>query len=239
MTCTSIFSKRLQNYIKKNKIPKKMILCHGRKSSKKYVKHYDKTIFVDFRKNISPDLCIDINDKNTYLLKCLKSKFKCIASIYSPIPIFFNTRATYIHFFDSFCVQKRGANIFRNREKILEPKKILQSNLHFRTNFLQTILHFLKIGGYMEFTDDFIFINEKRHAKKKIMSDINAIEVINHLLGEYSKYFEVQISRRSQCIKKEKFKRLNNIQKFIRIKKIREPRDKFLDNKTSEELFLY
>lgn len=240
MPYTSIFSNRLRNYIKNKKIPKKMIICHGRKNSKKYVKHYNKTIFVDFRKNIAPDLCVDINDKRINMIKCLKSKFNCIASIYSPLTLYFNTRATYIHFQDIYSdIKKRKANIFRNREKILDPKKITQSNLRFRTNFLQNILHFLKVGGYFEFTDDFIFINEKRNSKKKIMSDYNAIKVIKHLLGEYSKYFDIQISRRSQCVKKEKFKRYGNIQKFIRIKKIAEPCKRFLDNYTYEEIFIY
>jgi hypothetical protein len=240
MTYSSIFSNRLKRCMRKNKIPRKMILCHGRKSSKKYVKHYNKTIFVDFRKNIAPDLCVDVNDKRIKTLTKLKSKFKCISSIYAPITIFFNTRANYIQFHDIYSsLHKRKANIFRNREKKLDPEKITKSNLRFRTNFLQTILHFLTIGGYMEFTDDFIFVNEKRGCKKKIMSESNAIKVIKHLLGEYDKFFEIQISRRSQCIKKEKFKRFGNIQKFIRIKKIREPCKRFIDNKSSEELFIY
>ena len=36
-----------------------MILCHGKKSSKKYVKYHNKTIFVDIRDTINPDIHID------------------------------------------------------------------------------------------------------------------------------------------------------------------------------------
>jgi hypothetical protein len=242
MTHTSIFSNRLKKCIKENKIPPKMIFCHGRKSSKKYVKYYDNTLFVDFRKKIAPDLCVNINDKRIQTLTKLKSKFKCMSSIFAPISIFFNTHASYLQFYDIYSsFQIRKTNIFRNKEKRLDPEKIMKSNLRFRSNFLQTILYFLTIRGYMEFTDDFIFVNEKRvgNHKKKVMSDNNAIRVIRHLLGEYNKFFEIQISRKSQCINKEKFKNCGNIQKFIRIKKIREPPKKFLDNKTDEELFIY
>jgi hypothetical protein len=239
---SAMFSQRLCNFIKQDKIPQKMILCHGKKSPKIYVKYPKKTIFVDFRREIEPDLYVDINHKKINTISCLKSKFKCISSIYAPLPIFFNTDASYLHFYDIFSdIRKKRSNIFRDRKKKLTAKKVTNSNLKFRTNFLQSLLHFLKIGGYFEFTDDFVFINEgnNKNRKKTQISSEDAKSIFTHLLGEYNKFFDIEISRRSMCIKKEKFLKFKNVQKFIRIKKIKEAPKRFLDNETRDNLYLY
>lgn len=209
---------RLKNKKIKKYIPQKMILCHGRKCRKySYLNDRKKILYLDYYHKTNPDILANIHYIHKFKSPELKAQFQNITSLHAPLPIFFNKSLTYLDFTSQkkkFKDEQRR-DLFFNKNKTVSVTKILNSKYYFNRNFILSLLYLLKIGGEFEFTDNFIFESN--------MSDINAIKIMEKMLGHKSKFFNIYVSKNSNCIDYQQKAREENLpNKFIIIKKIKE-----------------
>jgi hypothetical protein len=214
------YSRNLKNKIAKKNVPRKLIICHGRKCKKyQYIKNYYGTLYMDIRSSIKPDICMDIHKLHKIKPLHLKSHFKYISSLYAPVPVFFNKKLSYLDFTSldrQSKYSKKRESVFCDHSSKILCKKILESKYYFNRNFILSLLYLLQVGGSFEFVDNFLFEIEN-------LSDKNAISIVKKFLGSKKKYFDVQITSNSKCIKYERRAQQQELQnKFIVIKKIKE-----------------
>ena len=217
----SINTIRLREYIHKNKIPKKLILCHGHLSPcYDFIKNKKNILFLDIRDEIQPDIIFNINSKKINLNKNLKFHFSNITSVYAPIYLFFDSLVDYRYFKNTKSNIKREYyfNIFKNIDGKVDYNKIKNSNIYFDEKFLKTILFLLEINGSMEFTDNFIFTNKDNCS----LDNNEVIKIFEYFLGKYKNYFEINITDYSSCIDvNQRALHDNSNKKFVKITKIK------------------
>ena len=139
---------RLRECIHKNKIPKKLILCHGHLSpSYNFIKDEKNILFLDIKDEIQPDIIYNINSKKINLHINLRSQFTNITSVYAPIFLFFDSLIDYRYFKNTKSNIKREYyyNIFKNIDGKIDYNKIKNSNIYFDERFIKTILFLLEL----------------------------------------------------------------------------------------------
>jgi hypothetical protein len=224
MALPKYYSKSLKNKIAKKCMPQKLVLCHGKKCRKyNYLKNR-KNLYLDAYDKIEPDINMNIHNVHKIQPLHLKSKFNHISSIHAPLGIFFNKHLNYLHFTApgpkkrwnisrKFCVDYRKN--FCNKNGSFSVNKFLKTKYFFNRNFIKSLLYLLNKNGKFEFVDNFIF--------ESCISDKSAIKLTQKLLGIYSKYFDVYVSTKSDCLDyTEKAKQDKLHDKFIVIKKIKD-----------------
>lgn len=213
----SINTIRLREYIHKNKIPKKLILCHGHLSPRyDFIKNIKNILFLDIKDEIQPDIIFNINSNKINLNKNLRFHFTNITSVYAPIYLFFDSLVDYRYFKNTKSNIKREYyfNIFKNIDGKVDYNKIKNSNIYFDEKFLKLILFLLEINGSMEFTDNFIFTNKDNCS----LDNNEVIKIFEYFLGKYKDYFEINITDYSQCIDVNKRALYDNSnKKFVKI----------------------
>jgi hypothetical protein len=212
---------RLRECIHKNKIPKKLILCHGHLSpSYNFIKNKKNILFLDIREEIQPDIIFNINSKKINLHNNLRFQFTHITSIYAPIYLFFDSKVDYRYFKNTKSNIKREYyyNIFKNIDGKIDYNKIKNSNIYFDERFIKTILFLLELDGSMEFTDNFIYTNKDNCS----LDNNEVIKIFEYFLGKYKNYFKINITDYSSCIDIEQRALYDNSkQKFVKITKIK------------------
>jgi hypothetical protein len=212
---------RLRECIHKNKIPKKLILCHGHLSpSYNFIKNKKNILFLDVNEEIQPDIIFNINSKKINLHNNLRSQFTNITSVYAPIFLFFDSLIDYRYFKNTKSNIKREYyyNIFKNIDGKIDYNKIKNSNIYFDERFIKTILFLLELDGSMEFTDNFIYTNKDNCS----LDNNEVIKIFEYFLGKYKNYFKINITDYSSCIDIEQRALYDNSkQKFVKITKIK------------------
>jgi hypothetical protein len=225
MHFSNYYSDRLRQKIAKKAIPKRLIICHGRKCQKRSFLGNRKKIYLDYRSSIDPDVNMNIHDVYKHKPVELKSKFKYMTSIYAPLNIFFNKNLSYIDFVTPRknlpLKYRRYKSIFHNKKREVSKRKILKSDISFNNKFLLSLLYLLKIGGTFEFTDNFIF--EDYFGEKSKFTDEDGIQIVKKFLGNKVSYFDVFVTSKSNCIDyQEKAKERQMNERFVAIKKTKE-----------------
>ena len=217
----SINTIRLRECIHKNKIPKKLILCHGHLSPNyNFIKNKKNILFLDINNEIQPDIIFNINSKKINLINNLRYNFSHITSVYAPIYLFFDSLIDYRYFKNTKSNIKREYyyNIFKNIDGKVDYNKIKNSNIYFDERFIKTILFLLETDGSMEFTDNFIFTNKDNSA----LDNFEVIKIFEYFLGKYKNYFKIDITDSSSCIDiNQRALHDNSNKKFVKITKIK------------------
>jgi hypothetical protein len=217
----SINTIRLRECIHKNKIPKKLILCHGHLSpSYNFIKNKKNILFLDINDEIQPDIIYNINSKKINLNNNLRYNFSHITSVYAPIYIFFDSLIDYRYFKNTKSNIKREYyyNIFKNIYGKVDYNKIKNSNIYFDERFIKIILFLLETDGSMEFTDNFIYTNKDNCT----LDDFEVIKIFEYFLGKYKNYFKISITNSSSCIDiNQRALHDNSKKKFVKITKIK------------------
>ena len=217
----SINTVRLRECIHKNKIPKKLILCHGHLSPNyNFIKNKKNILFLDINNEIQPDIIFNINSKKINLNNNLRYNFSHITSIYAPIYLFFDSLVDYRYFKNTKSNIKKEYyfNIFKNIDGKVDYNKIKNSNIYFDERFIKSILFLLELDGSMEFTDNFIYTN-RENCK---LDNNEVIKIFEYFLGKYKNYFEISITNSSSCIDiNQRSLHDNSKKKFVKITKIK------------------
>lgn len=183
-------SNRFKKWLKVKRIPTKLILCHGQRHEQNLVKNPNETILIDDNIGSLPDLGITIGNTYNSDITFLRNQIEKIGMLYSPISIYFNKDVHYL----TFATKKTRKNYDTNY-KSLSRKRIL-----FKDNFMNMVYYILKPGGYIEFTDSFIFVNENCMNDRRIISDEKAKILFTSFLGKYASKFDVAIKSDSDII---------------------------------------
>lgn len=217
----SINTIRLRECIHKNKIPKKLILCHGHLSpAYNFIKNKKNILFLDINNEIQPDIIFNINSKKINLNNNLRYNFSHITSVYAPIYLFFNSLIDYRYFKNTKSNIKKEYyfNIFKNIDGKVDYNKIKNSNIYFDERFIKIILFLLETNGSMEFTDNFIYTNKDNCT----LDDFEVIKIFEYFLGKYKNYFKISITNSSSCIDlNQRALHDNSKKKFVKITKIK------------------
>jgi hypothetical protein len=180
---------------------KYMVICHSYYHKKyAFIKNYRKNIYLDENIESKPDICMNILDTSQlHRYNRLKNTISEITSVYAPIDIFF-TKDIYYPDFKNLCANKIST-------------RFVKENVRFNVKFLNFILYFLRPGGSMTFTDNFIFFKNK-------ISKCTAKRLIHFFLGRKKKYFKVSITNKSRIIDIEKkYEKTNRYQHIVSLTK--------------------
>lgn len=162
-----------------------MVLCHSFYHKKyRFIKNHRQNIYLDENRDWQPDICMDILDNSQlHRHEKLKNSITEITSVYAPIDIFFTQEISYRDFQD-LCAEKIQT-------------KFVKENVRFNVKFLNFVLFFLRPGGCMTFTDNFVFF-------KNEISKCAAKRLVRFFLGPKKKYFKVSVTNQSKIIDIEK-----------------------------------
>jgi hypothetical protein len=158
-----------------------MVLCHSYYHNKyDFIKNHGKNIYIDKESSSKPDICMNILD-NSLLgrYRSLKNSISEITSVYAPLDLFFNRDIGYPE--------------FRFLDRLKFRDRFVQQNTRFNPQFVNFLLYFLRPGGRMTFTDNFIF-------HKNDLSHNAAVQIIKYFLGRKSRLFDVKVHYCSKII---------------------------------------
>lgn len=166
-------------------INKCLVLCHSFYHKKyNFIRNHKKNIYLDRNIESRPDICMNILDNSQlHRYKNLKNSISEMTSVYAPINIFFTKDITYPDF-KNLCADKINT-------------KFVKENVRFNAKFLNFVLYFLRPGGCLTFTDNFVFFKNR-------ISKYTAKRLIRFFLGSKKKYFKVSVTSHSQIIDFEK-----------------------------------